>query len=537
MKKYIFILATAAIFAGCSDNNTFKQFNNNEGNENDGAIGFTSFTEKVTKATAENSESLYTWTFFDHQESFQVWARKAGQADHEIFDGTTVTVSQAQSGYIYTYSPARFWDKTATEYHFYAAAPAEPADGAWGFEDEDIDDDASLGAGYFTTTSTLNGVNLKHVDNLTALAQNTRDALYNVFKEATVSSSSTTKDIDKLIAAPCQVTNTYFNKANPDAVNLNFIHILSKLNVTISTKLYDATNNYDVDLLGFELHNIPNVGSFSEATKAIPADKKVIRWTLTTPATNTTNILTGIDNNSKVDVTSPTAAEVADNKAGAKQYIVESLIIPQNIEYERVALDGKAHAAKKIDAVYYSDWEDYTQSMPIEALTKEKFDELYVITEDNSTNPHTFTYVRVKTLAEYQALEGKENTSESDFKELLKKIEKIQAVDIPAYSVPSKPYFVISYSIDGDIFTQYFNLAAAFNNLSNNEILSGTGALNDAQKKFAFSEGWQNTLNIVINPEQIEFTADVAEWSSEQNYTYEIEQGNENPDTAAPSNP
>ena len=493
MRKYLFILATAAIVASCSNVDVVRNDIQN-GSEDGGAIGFTSFTDKVTKA--ENSEALYTWTFFEHQESFKVWARKSTQPTNEIFNGTTVTVTEAASGYIYNYSPSRFWDKTAKKYHFYAAAPA---DGNWAFDDSDISDsEDAIGNGYFTTTSTLNGVNLKHVDNLDA--QNTRAALYNVFKGATVNSSSTTKDIDKLIAAPCEVENTYYNKANPEAVNLNFIHILSKLNVTISTKLYDATQNYDVDLLAFEIHNIPNVGGFDEST-AIPADKKVIRWTLTNPTANTTNILTGIDNSTnKVDVTSPTAA----NTTGTKQYIVESLIIPQNIEYERVALDGEAHAAVTELATYYTTWEEYTQANPIEAITKAEFEEIIAA--------------------------GASATDEQ-----LAKIVKTQAVNIPAYVTPTEPYFMISYSIDGDIFTQYFNLAAAFKNYTNNEIVEGTGALTDDDKKFAFYEGWQNTLNIIINPERIEFTADVAEWSEEQNYNYEIEQGNENPNTNAPS--
>ena len=205
MKKYLFILATAAIVASCSSNDTFKQINTAEDGENGAAIGFTSFTDKVTKATAENSDALYTWTFFDHQESFKVWARKAGQATNEIFNGTTVSVTAPvapATAYTYAYSPARFWDKNAAKYHFYAAAPA---DNSWTFVDDNINGDASLNAGYFTTSTTLNGVNLKSVTNGGPDAN-----LDNIFKTATLADGST-KDIDKLIGVTISEINTLTN--------------------------------------------------------------------------------------------------------------------------------------------------------------------------------------------------------------------------------------------------------------------------------------------------------------------------------------
>lgn len=445
MKKQFLFAVAATMLTACVNTDTLRDYNVPQGSENDGSILFTSFTDKVTKGPAENSDASYTWTFFDHQESFMVWGRKAGQATHEIFGGTTVTVAHVTTpneGYTYTYSPARFWDKNATKYHFYAAAPA---DNSWTFNGGSIQDDNTLDKGYFTTSATLNGVNLKHKDNLTN--NNTRASLYDKFKGIPTSNAANAPtDIDKLIAAPCDVLNTYYNKAVPNAVNLNFIHILSKLNVTISTSLFVANHTYDVDLLAFEIYNIPNAGNFNEST-AIPNDKKIIRWTR--DGTTTTSILTGIDNTNKVDVASPTAA----NETGDKAYIVESLIMPQSIAYERVALDGKNHdAISGVDA--------------------------------------------------YTAVSGS-----------------------------SQPYFRISYSIDGDVFTQYYNLAAAFLGYTNNSQKNSNGDyinLTDGDATtFPFYEGWQNTLNIIINPAAITFTADVATWSTEQNYNYEIEKGNQ----------
>ena len=87
-KSLIMIAATAFIFAGCAGNDTFKRDLRENTGESSGAIGFTSFTEKVTKA--ENSDALYSWSFYDHQETFLVWARKNNQPTKEIFDGDTV---------------------------------------------------------------------------------------------------------------------------------------------------------------------------------------------------------------------------------------------------------------------------------------------------------------------------------------------------------------------------------------------------------------------------------------------------------------
>jgi hypothetical protein len=447
-KSFIIIAAAALIMAACAGNDTLnKEVINNS--ENNGAIGFSSFTEKVTKA--ENSEALYSWTFFDHQESFLVWARKNNQPTNNIFDdnGTKVTVTkegtESPYTYKYTYAPDRYWDKVAESYHFYAAAPA-PADGSawsWKFVDEDITSSATIDKGYFKIEEnkfSLNGVNLQSVENAPA-AQTT---LKNTFKSAV---KGTAKDIDLLIAAPCPVENSYYNKANPDAVNLNFIHILSKLNITISTSLPTSGENaHDVDLLAFEVKNVPNTGSFDESSKVFTDSKKQIRWTLDATPTKT-NIPTGIEAYNESNFTIDESKKV---DVDAKKYIVESLIIPQSINYERVALDAKAH--------------------------------------DPANN-------------------------------------------IPAYSVPSQPYFTITYSIDGEVFIANYNLAAAFLNYNNNNQKWDNGNLIDLAatdpKTFDFYEGYQNTLNIIINPAAIQFTADVAEWYENVNADYEIEKGNE----------
>ena len=668
MKKSLFIIAAAvALFAACEDNDTFRKDLKDGNSDPNGAIGFTSFTDKVTKA--EYSDARYSWSFYDHQETFQVWARKNNQPTKEIFEGDTVFVTEESGVYKYTYAPDRYWDKLANNYFFYAAAPAPAVDAAWkwAFKDGGITSAETIDKGYFTIEGnkfSLNGVNLQSV---VGNNEGPTTALKNVFKTATTADSKT--DVDLLIADETPVARSFYNKANPDAVNLNFIHILSKLNITISTSL-DATGNnkHDVDLLAFEVYNIPNTGSFDESSQNFSQSKKQRRWNLdnaTTPSR--VNIPTGInaydattytiDNDKKVSV--PYTNAVAPNpvsqatKSG-KTYIVESLIIPQEIKYERVALDGLDHpaydeniavpftsyeayeAAKHndgatnlteaqfnalIDNGAFKTWANYDHtSVPGETdaridettfnnrvaeatkevsvpytdytayseaesgnptLTEEQFNALinngaFISWDDYKTNvteieedafnalvteatkevvekPYAdfdeykqakgnnavLTEAQFNALingdtfvewANYTPIAGEEDNTidEDEFNERVAKATEKPVTHIPAYAAPTEPYFTITYSIDGQVFSGTYNLAAAFKSYTNNEILEGTGALSDDDKKFGFYEGWQNTLNIIIKPAAIQFTADIAEWSDNTEVSYEIEKGNEN---------
>lgn len=582
-KSYLIIAAAAAIFAACQDTDSIREIKDQ--GTNNAAITFSTGSEKLTRA--ENSDALYTRTFFEHQSNFEVWGYKILDPTVAVFGatnaaGTVVNVTNKSGVYTYKYDsetvPLRFWDKTSPNYQFYAAAPANPADGAWTFTYTGATaDPTAYGTGTFATTSALNGVNLQSVTNGKA-----SEKLKNTFKEATLA-DGTTKDIDKMIAAPCQVEQVSYNKPTPDAVHLNFIHILSKLNITIKT---DLSNLYTVKLLGFEVKNMPGKGNFNEATETADGTKKNSRWNQTGYTyTDKIDYLTGIDNGEN-------AVIVTDKK----QYIVESLVIPQDISYERVALDGKAHdeidedeakpyasyaayeAAKHNDRVTrlteaqfnalinngaFVSWANYDHtSVPGETNTfinEATFNGRVAEATKEGTTPYSnYTeYAEAKgdnailTEAQFNALingdafvewdaytpiegENADNRiDEDEFKARVAEAAETPETHIDAYLAventdihSSEPYFMIKYSINGDVFTGYYNLVAAFNGLTNNEILEGEGALSAAQKKLAFNEGWQNTLNIKIKPTAIEFTADVADWSDAEQATYEIEKGN-----------
>lgn len=448
MKKYLFIFATAAIVVSCSDLDTFKK---DIQTGNDEAINFTSFSQPATRA--ENSSATDKWTFFTHHANFQVWGYKNTEAD-AVFSEDIVTVAEAESpatGYTYTYAPTRYWDKAATSYQFYAAAPANAG---WTFDG--VSSIATQNEGYFKTTSTITGVNLMATTPAASMSES--------FKGKA--------DVDKLIAEPCEIKKAKFAI---EPVQLNFIHILSKLNVTIKkdTKLASQT----VTLKSFEVMNLFNKGDFDENTSVSNlASGSNGRWTKASDATS-------VKYESKKDWEITTAAN----------YIIESLVIPQDAAVEVVALDGQAHAA--VDAVNYASLQEYNTAHPSAELTAAQWAVL------TGANPSRTDY--------NEATEGTDNdiNSDEEFEALLATLIKEPAIAaINAVSTTSEPYLKIVYTIkDGnntaEQFTAYYNLATAFKG-------SATQA-----STLGFYEGWQNTLNINISPAEIEFCADIYQWA------------------------
>lgn len=463
-KNYIMIAAAAALFAACSDTDSLKEINSEE-NENN-AIAFSTFTNKQTRA--ENSNALYTWAFLNNHTSFQVWGYKDVTPDKNkpVFNGDVVTVDGTVDATTYTYSPLRFWDKTAGKYHFYAAAPANAS---WSFVNDNIAENA-IDAGYFTTTASISGVNLQ---NLTAAPSAN---LSNYFKGQ--------NDLDKMIAAPCDFLKSRYAKANPEAVQLNFNHILSKLNVTVrrgDNLIKDVNNTFNVVVTRFEVVNMHKAGSFDEhlASGNILSSGTNTRWTLTGTDKVTYTALTN---------SASTGLVLANNKTPI--YIVESLVIPQDIAFKRVALDGKAKAAVTAQpAEYYGSYAEYCAAKPVENLTEAQFNAI---------------------------IEDPTNASAANLAEVTKVPEVLAEDAIDAVTADTDhPYFVITYKINNEEFTAYYNLAAAFGS-GTTEDNPTTTDVNEAST-IAFNEGWQNTLNIVINPDKIEFTADVANWSTYKN--------------------
>lgn len=73
----------------------------------------------------------------------------------------------------------------------------------------------------------------------------------------------------------------------------------------------------------------------------------------------------------------------------------------------------------------------------------------------------------------------------------------------------SHPYFQLSYTINDEPYTAYYNLANAFN--------KAAGSTLD------FNEGWQNTLHIKIDADIITFDPQVYEWTNAANESLYVE--------------
>jgi hypothetical protein len=77
-----------------------------------------------------------------------------------------------------------------------------------------------------------------------------------------------------------------------------------------------------------------------------------------------------------------------------------------------------------------------------------------------------------------------------------------------AGAAASHPYLMIAYTINGEPYTAYYNLANAFGKAPNSTL--------------NFCEGWQNTLHIILDADVITFDPQVYEWTDKENQNVTI---------------
>ena len=283
-KSYLMMAAAATMLAAC----TQTDFVNDIPAQAPKAIAFENgFVNKSTRS--ENSSSNYTLKFSDHHENFKVWGYK-NVSTTPVFDGkqVNVTLGTGAGSEIYQYDGLVYWDESATNYEFYAAAPANHN---WVFTapTNDAQDNGS-----FATVVSLQDVNI-HNDqgsHMTALG-----------------------DVqDLLIAAPCQPTIG-------ETVGLEFVHILSRLNIIVSKKsgMTEEVRSYEVSV-----KNIQKEGSFNEAAEAANPAGSYARWTTD-------------GNNGEYKATNTTGALVQE---GVERHVIQTLVIPQAVTSEEIALNG-----------------------------------------------------------------------------------------------------------------------------------------------------------------------------------------------------
>ena len=302
MKKNYFMLALATtMMAACANNDLVEDVLQQETPQ---AIEFETFANKQTRGvTAENSSAEYTDDLYSHHTTFDVWGYKSVQSDY-VFDAKVVNNTDGNG---WTYTGLAYWDKAASFYEFYASAPTNV-----GFTlnkndvDKKDDDYFEITANHSVKDHTIND-----------------DAYVASFK-------GITNAVDLMIADKKNVPLSEFKVAGY-SVQLSFIHILSRLNITVAK---DATElpTQTVVLKSLELHNVNNTGTFDE-NKTLSEGKTLNsgtheRWT------TTSDVLTY---NGRTNV------ELDSNA----KHILQSLIMPQTAGVETVALDGKTSDLKE----------------------------------------------------------------------------------------------------------------------------------------------------------------------------------------------
>lgn len=236
MKQNYFMLAAAAMmFAACSQSDLVDEIQESAPQ----AIEFSTFANKTTRAVENNDSAAYSSALEGHHTTFNVWASKKLASGSYIDVYADTVPGKVSYSSQWTATPLKFWDKTAESYAFYAAAPA---DLAW----------------VATNTAGANGT--------LSLANFLLTGVNNTASESWKDSA----DIDLMIADTC---TTY--KGDYSTVDLNFIHILSRLNIKVKSSYNDADsdplNDPVIMLTGLNVCGLKNKGTFNEATAAVPA--------------------------------------------------------------------------------------------------------------------------------------------------------------------------------------------------------------------------------------------------------------------------
>ena len=294
MKKSLYILAAAAIVAGCASNDLRNDV------VKDSPIGFTKvYVEKNTRAyTDVNSLEQPNNTFGVF--GYKTVGTGSSAVESKVFgerDGETAGV-KVTFGTDWTYSPLRYWDKVADHYDFYAYAPHKDQ---------------------FTATS----VTLASNDGTTFAI--------NKFRQTTSQSTM----VDLLTDLTSKVN--YTSKEND--VQFAFSHILSNINIRMAV---------GADLKGDEANNPVTVTSVSVG--AIKMDGSYAyssgyKWTLDDPQVtaattfNATEVSTGIVFASgslkaiSADKTGGGSLDAAlvDVNASAVKGLTDLLFIPQTV--------------------------------------------------------------------------------------------------------------------------------------------------------------------------------------------------------------
>lgn len=314
-KSYLIIAAVATSFlASCSNEIVLNE--RQDGNEQQAVIGFSSYSEKSTKAGDTNNMS--NLEFFHN--TFAVYGTKQSTVDGAIQyvfggkaeaagtqDGVTCTYTDDSNpfhGSNWAYVDERFWDKQAN-YNFIAYAPVADSNP---LRYSYVSADALVGGtgnDFVATDYVLTGKNLQ--------AKATAAAIYKGFN---VNGS----DLD-LMTSQAQAQAGTDHKQVP----LVFKHILSKVNVVVGKA--QSLDNSTVKINSIEITGLKDKGSYSEKKYVKSDTESTSGWTANETNSNAAYKLsyTTSDGEPALPATTATTHEINP------LYFIESLVIPQAV--------------------------------------------------------------------------------------------------------------------------------------------------------------------------------------------------------------
>lgn len=310
MKKSILLLATAALFAACASDSVRENIA-----EDQVEIGFSTYIQKSIASKADNSTATALKGLEAYHQNFVVNGFKTvATVETPVFTNQLVEYNDAENKKVWEYSPVSYWDKSASAYTFYAAAPA---DAAWNFADNK-----------YTLEFKVSGSSLE------------------IEERATPDAAANLGDDDMMIATDKTANNTNGNFGG--TVEFTFNHILSRFNIAISTSITDGV----VTLKSLEVNGLNKSGKFDET---IPDGVTLNagttkRWTeLSTPYALAVAV------NDELTVKNFAADDDETNDAN-KQFVYQGLVIPQIAEATTISLDGSdaTSSAKPYLNIQYS---------------------------------------------------------------------------------------------------------------------------------------------------------------------------------------
>ena len=330
----VLIAVVAIVFAACSSDVVLNDIAESQ-TDTPKAIGFTSFSEKITRADTDLEFYHNTFVVYGTKQSTvdnaiqYVFGGKATALGNQ--DGVTCTYN-ATAGVTgnWEYVNPRYWDKQA-EYDFIAYAP----------------DNAPLRYFYNAANAQVGDVNNEFVTNADYTLAGTNLQATATTAEKVKGFTGAGVDLDLMISNPKPQSGS--NNAD---VALVFKHILSKLNVTFAKA--DVLDGATVTVTSVEITGLKEKGSYKQSNYVNDEFTKTSGWAA--------KEVTG----SAYKLACSNGQEL-NASGGLPYFFIESLVMPQTIADDQVTLKAKY----TIQTGGYS--EDYTYQLDlydVEALRK-----------------------------------------------------------------------------------------------------------------------------------------------------------------------